>query len=409
MEHFKLSTLYDTLETMKEAFKHTELQSEQVGIEHASGRFLAEDIVAREDLPGFNRASADGFAVVSGDTYGIGGAARAVFNQVGQSEAGKECTINLGPNECIYISAGAMMPANGDAVVSMDDSEVIGPLEVAINRQVDRWDNVIRKGDDLKKDEVFLRRGEKLRFNEVGALAGTGISHIKVFRKVHVSVISTGEEVIETFNTILHPGQTRDINSHLLCAALRNFGVVPVNKGIVKDNSRAMEETLEKSLEASDIVIISGGSSEGIMDKTLSVIKRIQDVELLTSRIGINPGKDCIVARVGNKAVFGLPGSPMSALITLNLLVKPLIMYLNKNDDKAAVLYAKCTRDYKIAPGKEEYVPVSIDKGEGEFTATPLTCKSGFATLLVKAEGYIKIRAADEGVKQSQEVEVTLF
>ena len=409
MDYIKSNSLFEILEVFKEDFKQFELDSEGVVIEHALGRFVAEDIRVRDELPGFDKAAVDGFAVISGDTYGTGDGQRAVFTQIGQSEVGKECSITLGTSECLYVSAGAMMPLNGDAVISIEDTEVIGPLEVAINSMVNRGENVIRKGNDLKKHDILLHKGTRVGAREVGALAGAGFSHVKVFKKIHIAVISTGEEIVEPFNTILLPGKVRDINSHMICAELRNIGVITTNKGIVKDNSREMEESLKKSLETCDIILISGGSSEGTMDKTLSVIKRIDGVELITSKIGINPGKDTIIAKLGNKIVYGLPGNPVSALITVNLLVKPLVLQLNKAKNKQLTIKARCMIDYSSTLGREEYLMVKLDNNEDGYIAIPLTSKIGLVTSMLKSDGYIKIRASDDGVKRGQEVGVVLF
>ncbi len=409
MNHFRLNTLFDTLEEMEKSFQDIELEAEEVGIEHALGRYAAEDIAVRDDIPGFNRAAVDGYAVISGDTYGTGDGVRPVFSQMGQSDVGKECTISLGPNECVYISAGAMMPPNADAVVTLDDSEVIGPLEIVINRTVNRGESVIHKGDDFKKGAILLSKGNRIGTREIGALAGAGHSHIKVLKRLHASVVSTGDEIIEPFNTILSPGQVRDINSYTISANLKTLGVVPANKGIVKDNSRGMEEVLEKSLNSSDIIIITGGSSEGTMDKTLSVIKRIEGVEIIINKIGMSPGADSIVARVGNRVIFCLPGNPISALITFNIMVKPMIMCFNKSAGRYLSIRAKCTRSYKSAPGREEYLIINIDRNEDIYTATPMIGKEGFITSMLSADGYVKIRASDDGIKEGQEVEVILF
>lgn len=407
-EH-RLNTLYETLEILWEFSESIGLEAEEVGIENALGRFAGQDIAVKGDLPGFERAGVDGFALISGDTFGIDDAEQRIFSRVGQSEAGQECTINLGPNECVYVSAGAMLPPNADAVLPIDDSEVVGPLEIAVNRSMYRGENVIHKSDDYKKEDVLITAGTRIGVGEIGALAGAGVNHVNVFRKIHASVISTGEEVVEPFNTKLLQGKVRDVNSYYICAGLKEMSVTAVNRGIVRDNSRDMEEILEKSLTSSDVIIITGGSSEGTMDKTLSVIRRIQDVEILTDKIGINPGKDTIIARINEKIIYGLPGSPVSALLTMDLLVRPLILWMNKSEDKHYSIKARCLNDYKASSGKEEYVAVSLDNNENEYTALPLSEKAGPISSMIKADGYIKIRASDEEVKEGQKVDVILF
>lgn len=410
MERLRINTLYEALEIIKEEFEQVKLGIEEVGIEYALGRFLAEDIVANDDIPGFDRAAVDGFAVVCSDTYSASDEKPVIFNQIGESEPGKDCKISLGQNECVYVSEGAMMPINGNAVVSLEDSEVTGPLEVTINRPIEKWMNVIRKGDDYKEGNKVLLKGTQIGPREIGALAGTGVGYIKVYKRVHISIISTGQELIEPFRSVLLPGCVRDINSYVLGADLKSFGGIVVHRGIVKDNSKDMENAIEKSLGSSDIIIITGGSSTGLMDKTLNVIKRIEGVEILVDRLGIVPGSNTIIAKVDNRAVFGLPGNPNAALLVNDLIVKPLILWLNKSRKKRMTIKARCRDDYnKTTPDMEEYVMVELDKNEGEFVAIPMTTSKKVISSMVKANGYIRIRACEEGVKEGQEVEVFLL
>lgn len=406
MEHYTLNSLYEILGKLQKNFEDIALETERTGLEHLFGRYAGEDITVKEDIPCFNRAFTDGYAIISGDTFGLGEGKTGIFSQIGQSEVGEECVINLGPNECVYISSGAMMPSNADSVVPLDDVELTGPVEIVLKRFVDRWENVIRRGDDLKNGQILIRKGIRLGVREMGALAGAGIAHVDVFRKIKAAVISTGGELVEPYSTIIKPGKVRDINSHMICDALKSFGVAPINMGIVGDNSKKMEEVLADSIDTADIIIISGGSSKGTMDKTLSVIKRIDGVEILTNTIGIEPGKDTIIAKFGDRAIYGLPGNPISLLLTLHILVKPLIQWLNKTQPKNFIVKAKCTEDYESATGREEYLLVNLDMNENEYTAVPIHYRKGFIASMMKGNGYVKIRASDEGIRKGQEIEV---
>ncbi len=409
MGHFKLNTLLDTLELLKTNIEHIELESEEIGIDHALGRYTAEEITAVEDLPGFYRSAVDGFVVVAGDTFGASEEKRVVFNQVGQSEVGRECVTNLGPNECIYISAGAMMPPNGDAAVAVEDCEIVGPHEIAVSRPLSIGENIIRKGDDIRKGDMLLSRGTRIGPGEVGAVAGAGFSHVKVFRKLKAAVISTGEEIVKPFNTLLAPGQVRDVNSFALCAALKELGAAAINRGIVKDSSREMEEAVARSLEISDIIVISGGSAEGTMDRTLGLIKRIEGINILANGMAVHPGKDIIVAMLDSRIIFALPGNPESSLLMFNLLVKPAVFWLNKAEDKQIVINARCVKDYRPASGREEYLPVNLDRDEEKYIATPVGVGTGFVSSMARVDGYVKIRASEEGIREDQDIEVVLF
>lgn len=409
MDYIKLNTLHEILEKTKERFGDFKLDTEMVGIEHALNRFTAEDIIVNEDLPGFDRSNVDGFALISGDTLGENEGTSSIFSQIGQTEAGKECYITIGADECVYVSAGAMLPLNADGVAHIEDCEVIGPMEVSVNGPIERWENVVRKGDDFRKGDILLYRGMRIGAREIAALAGAGCNHINVFRKLHVSVISTGEEVIEPFNSRILPGQVRDMNSYTICAFLKKFGATTMNMGIARDNARGIEEILEKSLSTSDIIVITGGSSDGTRDKTLNIIKRIEGVEIITNKIGIMPGSDTIVAKAGDKMIFGLPGNPVSAMILLETLVKPFILFSNNAHEESMIIKARCLKDYKSRTNKEEYLIVSLDKEEDEYVLVPFTGRTGYVSSMLNADGYIRIRPSDEGIREGQEVEVFLF
>lgn len=408
MEYHKLNALYEVLEIISNKFNEFELEKEEVGIENAYGRFLAENIIVNNDIPGFDRAAVDGFALISKNTLYKKDGIVGVFKQIGQSEVGKECILTIDNFECVYVSEGAMIPKNADAVVSLNDCEIAGPYEVVVNDPIEKYQNVIRKGEDIRAGACLLNKGDRIKAKEIGALAGAGINHIKVFRRLNASVISAGEEFVEHFSNILYPGKVRDINSFTTCALLKEMGVVATNKGIHKDYSKDIENVLEKSLEVSDIIIISGGTSSGTMDKTLNLIKRIEEVEILADNIAMNPGKDTIVAKLGDKVVLGLPGKPTSIFITMQLLVKNLVSILNKSQSKVITIKAICTDNYKSLPGREEYLLINLDKNEHEYLAAPIIGK-GLITQILHADGYTKIRPSDGGVIKGQEIEVVLF
>ncbi|MGE5328899.1 MAG: molybdopterin molybdotransferase MoeA [Deltaproteobacteria bacterium] len=409
MEQFSLNTVYDVLGNLQKNFGNISLEIEKVGLEHLFGRYAAEDIILNEDTPCFDRALIDGYALISGDTFGLGEESKMIFNQVGQSEIGQECKIELGPNECVYISSGAMIPPNADAVVSPDDIELTGPGQVLINKFVDRWENVIRKGDDLKAGGILIKTGTRIGVREIGALAGAGIGHINVFKKLKAAVISTGEELVKAYSSDIKPGKVRDINSHMICDALKSFGVVPINMGIAGDDSRKMEEIITDSLETADIIIITGGSSHGTMDKTYNVIKRINGGEIITNKIAMEPGRDTIIAKYENKAIIGLPGNPISVLLILHILVRPLMLWLNKSQERSFSIKAVCTENYESPIGKERYLLVTIDRNDNGFTAAPILHTKGFITSMMNGNGFVKIRASDEGIKRGEEVEVILL
>jgi molybdopterin molybdotransferase len=387
--------------------------AEKIKTTGARGRVLADDLHSQVDLPHFNRAAMDGYAVIARDTFGASTSLPAYLKVAGTVEMGKEVTHPLTKGEVMRISTGGMLPPESDGVVMVEYTEEVAGDMVEIHRGVSPWQNVIQIGDDIKKGDLAFRRGRRLRAHDLGALTGIGISRLMVHRKPRVALISTGDEIVEVDEEPL-PGQVRNINQHSLAGLIGECGAELNDLGVVRDDREALERVLERALEWADLVLLSGGSSVGARDIALDAISSLPEPNISFHGISVSPGKPTIFAKAAGKPILGLPGYPVSALVIFDLFGAPLIRRLGGEDSTTVCQFQKSTRailktNIASQTGREDYVRVSLEKIKDQLFAVPLPSKSGAIFTLVKADGMIRIDLNQEGIEQGEEVEVILF
>jgi molybdopterin molybdotransferase len=389
------------------------LTTESIPAVRGRARVLAEDLFSAVDLPHFNRAAMDGYAVKAKDTFGASQSLPAYLKLAGVVEMGKEATQALATGEAIRISTGGMMPPQSDAVVMVEyTEEVAGPL-VEIHRGVSPWQNVIQIGDDIKKSDLVFQRGRRLRAHDLGALTGVGISSIPVYKRPRVALISTGDEIVDAEVNPL-PGQVRNINQHSLAGLIEECGGELKDWGVVRDDRDLLRKAIGEALEWGDLVLLSGGSSMGAKDIALETILSFPESEFIFHGISVAPGKPTIFARARGKPIMGLPGYPVSALVIFDLFAAPLIRRLGGENVETASRFAKTARavlktNIASQVGREDYVRVTLEREGQQLFATPLPSKSGAIFTLVKADGMVRIDLNQDGLEQGEEVEVILF
>ena len=237
-------------------------------------------------------------------------------------------------------------------------------------------DNVIQVGEDIKTQDIVIKRGDKLRPYEIGVLASIGISEVKVYKRPRVAIISTGDEVVP-WNVKPALGEVRDINTYLIWSLLLEDGMEPVSYGIIKDDYDLLKSTVDKAFNECDMVLISGGSSVGKKDQTLKVIDSYADGEVLVHGIAVKPGKPTIIGKHKEKIIFGLPGHPLACSIIYKILVKNYIYSLMSHSEKIYGTNAVMSINYHKAKGREEYLPVELETIENKVIAKPVFGKSG--------------------------------
>jgi len=389
------------------------LNTETIPLADCASRILAEDVTAPEQLPPFSRSTMDGFAVRARDTFGCSESEPALLNIVGEIAMGTSGRdIALRPGQTSRIWTGGELAAKSDAVVMVEYSHLLDEHTVEIFRPVAPGENVIRAGEDTEQGQMVLARGRRLRPQDVGVLAGLGITSVTVYRRPLVAILSTGDELVSP-DQQPGPGQIRDINSTTLAALVEESGGIANRIGIINDDFDTMFTACRDALSKADMVLLSGGSSVGQRDFTLQVLEHLQNSEVLAHGVAIRPGKPTILARTGNKALFGLPGHVASAMVVYYLFVLPLLHRFGGMTADQGLLPIPAITGEQIpsAIGREEYVRVELVRpADGSPpVALPIYGRSGLLTPLVKADGLLVIDRDSEGLDKGAAAKVLLF
>jgi len=404
-EFFKVKTIEQALE-YREHF--APMQTEDIALSESVGRVLATNIQSDIDLPDFARSIMDGFAVRGSSTFGASEGNPAYLNLKGTVAMGESSILSVGPGEAVRISTGGMLPTGADSVVMVEHTEAIDDKTIEVYRSVAPGQNMIEVGEDIKKGVIALTGGSRIRPQEAGMLAALGIQTVTVFKKPIIGIISTGDEIVPV-NETPGPGQIRDINTYTLLGLVQQGGATAIPYGIVHDDYDSLLAKCTQALNECDMILVSGGSSVGARDFTIDVIAAMQDSEILFHGISISPGKPTILARVMDKAFWGLPGHVVSAMVVFSRIVKPFIDKISGlSDDTGNKLHltARLSRNLASAQGRVDYVRVRLVHEAGIIWAEPILGKSGLINTMVKADGLIEIGMNTEGLDQGTEVAV---
>ena len=414
--------------------------SEMIDAALATDRITAENIVAPHALPEFARSTVDGYAVRASDTFGATESLPTYLSLVGEVLMGKSPAFDLKEGQCGLIHTGGMLPDGAEAVVMLEYSQQIaaarvnkgGPSsEIEITRAVAVGENVIHVGEDVAKGSVVVPKGRKLRPAEIGGLMALGITSLRVVNKPKVGLISSGDEIVPPEMVPLR-GQVRDVNAYTLASLISKSGGEPMLYGIVADQMKLLQQAAAKALAECDMLVITAGSSAGTRDMTAEVISSLGSPGVLVHGINTRPGKPTILGVCSDKAVIGLPGNPVSALLNGYLFVVPVIEQLlgsrsgNFTDAAPyASVLARLTVNLPSQAGREDWWPVKLSpefatsKGSASerscpepierWRAEPIFGKSNLIFTLVDADGLLCIPPDITGLSAGESVEVVLF
>ena len=400
-----------TLEDAKKAVEahwrpEPEVASESLG--NVFGRVIAENITSKIDVPPFDRAAYDGYAVRASDTFGASEKTPRRLRLAGRLMAGGWPKSRLGGRTCIEIATGAPIPAGADAVEMVENTEVEKKL-VVIKRPVAPGENVLRRGSDVQKGQVVVKRGKLLGPAELGVVAAAGVEKVKVFSKPKVAVISSGSELV-TPGRKLAPGKVYDVNGWTLSAAVSSCGAEPIYLGIVPDRPFQIKSIIKKALKQSDAVLASGGSSAGAGDLIPNIVEKMGKPGLIFHGLAMKPGKPAFAAVIDGKPVFGLPGYPVSALMIFDQLAADYLRELSGiSDRRRPTVGAKLTTKVVLARGRRELLPVKLVRRNKLVYAKPILKGSGAITSLLMADGYVDSPAEKEFIQEGELVHVKLF
>jgi molybdopterin molybdotransferase len=401
---------------MELLLKHTPFKKPpetNLPIENSYGLIISRDIISPEDLPPFKRSTVDGFAVNSADTFGATESFPSYLIVRAEILMGEAPIFELKKGEVAKIATGGMLPRGADSVVMLEHTQKVDERMIEVIKPVAPFENVIQAGEDSKKNDCILKGGRRLRPQDIGALAGLGITDIWVYEKPGVSIISTGDEIVPA-DKPPKIGQVRDINSYTLSGLILNAGGIPLKRGIFSDEYGIIRDIVVQSLRDSNMVLITGGSSVGTKDITAKVINDIGKPGVLFHGVSLKPGKPMIGGIVNNIPVFGLPGHPVAVNVCFELFIKPTLENLSGlqedrfNKEKKTVK-ARIAKNISSSPGREEHIGVSLEERDGELWAIPILGKSGLITTLTKADGTAVIPLRKLGLQEGEIVEVKLF
>ncbi|HHV39440.1 MAG TPA: molybdopterin molybdotransferase MoeA [Tepidimicrobium sp.] len=408
MDFFDVVSIEEARGRLMKAFEDYQLAREEVLILKCTDRVLAEDIHSDIDVPEFNRSTVDGYAIRSKDSHGANESIPSLLTILGEVRMGEIPKYKVGPGEAVYVPTGGMIPEGADGMVMIEYTEKLDETSLMVYRSISFNENIILKGDDIKKGAIALRRGRRIGPEMVGVLAALGISKVKVYEKPKFYIISTGDEIIG-LDEKLEMGKIRDINSYALHSLIMQLGGEVVGRTIVRDNYELLRSEAERAIDIADIVLISGGSSVGARDYTGRVIDSFDGKGVFVHGISIKPGMPTIIGEGRRKLIFGLPGHPVSSIIVFKAVVEQYIRQKMGIIDIMPRVKATMDFNFPSSPGKETYQTVKLKEIDGKFYATPSFGKSGMITLLSDSHGYIVIKSHEEGVYKGEDRDVFLL
>jgi molybdopterin molybdotransferase len=408
-EFFKVTSLETVLELVRTFPCVTD---EVLPLDQCVGCILSQDIVSEIDLPEFNRATMDGYAVQARSTFGASESMPALFRIVGAVEMGEVPTVSVQPGEAVRIATGGMLPGGADSVVMIEHAQALDERTLEVFKSSAPLQHVIEIGEDFRREEQILPKGSRIRPQEMGVLAALGQTHVSVYRQPTVAIISSGDEIVPIEETP-SLSQLRDVNAHTLSGLIRLSGGIPLYLGIARDNFDELHSLCKNALAESDMVLISGGSSVGSRDFTMEVIQALPEAEILVHGVSISPGKPTILAASKKKPIWGLPGQVTSTMVVFQVMVRPMLEKIGGLSEDRLVaereVSAVLSRNMASVQGREDYVRVKLVRRENQIYAEPILGKSGLIHTMVKADGLIKIDMNSEGLDKGTPVSVILF
>jgi molybdopterin molybdotransferase len=375
--------------------------TEMVDILHANERVLAQTITADRDLPPFRRATRDGFAVRSRDVANV----PALLANIGEIKAGIDSSgIGIGVGQCVEIMTGAPVPEGADAVVMVEYTSRESS-QIQIQRSVSTGENVVPRGAEAQTGQELETTGARITPAIIAAAASVGLAQLQVFRQPRVAILPTGDEIVDV-ETRPAAHQIRNSNTWSLAAQVQNAGGVPVPLSVAPDEQSALKRLIVKGLD-SDLLLLTGGVSMGKYDLVERVLREL-GVDFIFTGALIQPGKPVVFGRVKEKYFFGLPGNPVSTMVTFELFVRPMLDALSgASPTPLCFLKARLKSDIKTKTGLTRFLPALLS---GEFGQTEVELArwqgSGDVVAIARANCYAVIPPDREHIPAGEMISV---
>jgi len=370
-------------------------------LQEIRGRVIANHVRVERDLPSFNRSAVDGYALRAQDIDGASQLHPKILRLV------KKNFVKEG--ETTEIWTGNALPKGANAVVMLEHVRKTG-REIEISKPLTPGANFSKQGEDLKKGEIAVKAGTRLRPHHIGLLAASGLRRVEVVRKPRVAILATGNEVV-ALGSEPEPNKIIDANTIMLSGMCSELGAEAFSLGISRDSEKEIESKIKEGLKKADLIITTGGTSVGLHDLIPEVIKNIAPHGIVVHGIAMRPGMPTALAVLEKKPVIICSGNPVAALIGFEVFARPLIQkMLGVKNEERHRLRARLTRRVAGVLGRAVFLRVKVRVKEGELWAEPIRAKgSGIITTVTRANGYVIIPTDREGLGEKEWVEVHLF
>lgn len=405
-----LISISNAIQLLVDHLDSSSIPTEIIPIEEALDRICAADVLSPDNLPTHPRSTMDGFAVCSVDTFGASESMPCYLQIDGEVLMGEKPEGTVTRGNCFKIATGGLLPAGADGVVMFEHTVPVDDTMIEIVKGIGKGANVIQSGDDIARGIIAIPQGKRLQPQDLGLLAGLGITTVEVKRKIRFGILSTGDEIVPHDHQV-PPGKIRNINSIAIGKQAEKSGARVTDYGIVQDNEESFFPALARAIQENDIIAFSGGSSVGTRDLGEKGIETLGSPGVIVHGVALKPGKPILIGIHKHKPIFGLPGHPVSAMVCFDLFVAEAMNKLSGVIKNPFREYIEATLDRNLnsAPGRKDIIRVQLQKKENTIIASPVLGKSGAISTLSRADGFIEIEEDLQGLAQNSAVKVHLY
>jgi len=398
----KLTPIENALQLFFDNLRIERLNLVTIPLHEALNRVLAEDIIAEDDIPRFDRSAVDGYAVKANDTFETSQFKPKTLRIIEEDEVREK--------QAKQVWTGNPIPKGANAVAMLENTN-------RINRKIEVWasvtpgENVSIKGEDIQKGDVAVKAGTRLKPQHLGLIAALGIVEVKVVERPKIAILATGNELVEIGGKP-EEDQIFEVNRLILSALCRELDAEPVDLGIVKDDEGEILGKLKIGFEMADVVISTGGTSVGVSDLVPEVVNKIGEPGVIVHGVAMRPAMPSALAIVDGKPMIILSGNPVAAMIGFEVFARPLIcrMLGLEKEERRLTVKAKITKRVSTVLGRKTFVRVRVLQRFGEFFAEPISARgSGIISTMTKANGYVVVSENREGLEKGEPVLVHLF
>jgi len=398
----KLTTIEEALQSVFNNLKIENPKTVVAPVHEALNRVLAEDVIAKEDLPRFDRSAVDGYAVKAEDTVEASQFKPKILQITAKNE--------IENRQARQVWTGTPIPKGANAVVMLENTKRIDE-KIEVWTSVTPGENISKKGEDVAKGEVALKAGTRLKPQHLGLLAALGVAEVNVFEKPKIAILATGNELVEVSEEPKED-QIFEVNRLVLSSLCHELGAEPIDLGIAKDDADEIFKRIKTGLKKADAVITTGGTSAGASDLVPETVNRVGKPGVIVHGVAMRPAMPTALAIVNGKPIIILSGNPVAAMIGFEVFIRPLIckMIGLKREEHRPLMKAKMTRRISTSLGRKTFVRVHVFQRNDEFFAEPISAHgSGIISTMTKANGYVIVPENRDGLEKGESVSVHLF